>query len=117
MGPHTTSDDPTRYRSRTEEEEWRRKDPLVRLRRLLQAEGAADDRFEEGVTEAADDAAAALRTGCLAMADPEPEALFDHVYADPHPLLESERDAYLTYLADLEDEGEDEDDHAEDGLR
>ena len=28
MGPHTTSDDPTRYRSRAEEEEWRAKDPL-----------------------------------------------------------------------------------------
>ena len=27
MGPHTTSDDPTRYRTRAEEDEWRAKDP------------------------------------------------------------------------------------------
>jgi hypothetical protein len=25
------------------------------------------------------------------------------VYAEPHPLLDAERDAYLSYLADLED--------------
>ena len=112
MGPHTTSDDPTRYRSRAEEEEWRVKDPLVRLRRLLRAEGAADDHFEEEVTAAANEAAAALRTGCLTMPDPEPEALFEHVYAGPHPLLESERDAYLRYLAEL-----DGDDSDETGLR
>ena len=103
MGPHTTSDDPSRYRSRTEEEEWRRKDPLVRLQRLLQNEGETDDGFEASVSTVADDAAAALRTGVLAMADPEPESLFEHVYAEPHPLLDAERDAYLSYLADLED--------------
>jgi pyruvate dehydrogenase E1 component alpha subunit len=103
MGPHTTSDDPTRYRSRTEEEQWRAKDPLVRLRRLLENEGATDERVEASVSTAADEAATALRSGCLAMADPEPETLFDHVYADPHPLLDAEREAYLSYLADLED--------------
>jgi pyruvate dehydrogenase E1 component alpha subunit len=111
MGPHTTSDDPTRYRSRSEEEEWRMKDPLVRLRRLLRAEGAADDSFEERVAAAADDAAAALRTGCLGMADPEPEALFDDVYATAHPLLDAERADYLRYLAELDEDDADGDDN------
>ena len=120
MGPHTTSDDPTRYRSRAEEELWRAKDPLVRLRRLLRAEGASDDTFEERVDAAADDAAAALRAGCLGMADPEPETLFDHVYAAPHPLLEAERADYLSYLTELDDgefnDHDDDDDVDEDGL-
>ncbi len=98
MGPHTTADDPTRYRSSAEEEEWRAKDPLARLRALLSAEGHADDRFEEGVSESAEKAAAALRRGCLAMEDPEPDAVFAHVYAEPHPLLEEERAAYADYL-------------------
>ena len=120
MGPHTTSDDPTRYRSRAEEELWRAKDPLVRLRRLLRAEGASDDTFEERVDAAADDAAAALRAGCLGMADPEPETVFDHVYAAPHPLLEAERADYLSYLTELDDgefnDHDDDDDVDEDGL-
>jgi 2-oxoisovalerate dehydrogenase E1 component alpha subunit len=98
MGPHTTSDDPTRYRTRAEEEEWRVKDPLARLRALLHAEGWADERFEETVEQAARAAAAELRRGCLAMEDPEPAMLFDHVYADPHPLLDEERAAHAEYL-------------------
>ncbi|MGI0156658.1 MAG: thiamine pyrophosphate-dependent dehydrogenase E1 component subunit alpha, partial [Thermoplasmata archaeon] len=32
LGPHSTSDDPKRYRTDAEVEEWRAKDPLVRLK-------------------------------------------------------------------------------------
>ena len=104
MGPHTTSDDPTRYRTNAEEEEWRAKDPLARLGRLLHGEGLADDGFEACVDDVAEAAAAALRRGCLAIRDPEPDALFDHVYADPHPLLEEERSAYAAYLAGFDED-------------
>ena len=104
MGPHTTSDDPTRYRTRTEEEEWRAKDPLLRLGALLHREGLADDGFESSVSDVAEAAAADLRRGCLSMDDPGPDALFDHVYADPHPLLEEERAAYADYLAGFDEE-------------
>jgi 2-oxoisovalerate dehydrogenase E1 component subunit alpha len=104
MGPHTTSDDPTRYRSHAEEEQWRVKDPLARLHALLQFEGLLDEHFDEEVAERADTAAVALRQGCLAMADPGPEALFSHVYADPHPLLEEERADYEEYLAGFDEE-------------
>ncbi len=103
MGPHTTSDDPTRYRSRAEEEEWREKDPIARLRALLRAEGQLADAFEATVEERAAEAAATLRARCLVMPDPAPEALFDHVYADPHPLLQEEREAYAAYQAGFEE--------------
>jgi len=104
MGPHTTSDDPTRYRSHAEEEQWRIKDPLARLHALLQVEGLLDERFDEEVAARADAAAAALRQGCLAMPDPGPEALFSQVYADPHPLLEEERADHEEYLAGFDEE-------------
>jgi 2-oxoisovalerate dehydrogenase E1 component alpha subunit len=103
MGPHTTSDDPTRYRSRGEEEEWRGKDPIARLRSLLRQEGHLDGAFEVSVDETAADAAATMRAGCLAMPDPAPESMFEHVYASPHPLLDEERAAYTAYLAELDD--------------
>jgi 2-oxoisovalerate dehydrogenase E1 component alpha subunit len=104
MGPHTTSDDPTRYRTHAEEEEWRVKDPLARLRALLRREGVADEHFEDAVDQEAQAVAAALRRGCLAMEDPEPASLFDHVYAGPHSLLEEERAAYAAYLAGFDEE-------------
>jgi pyruvate dehydrogenase E1 component alpha subunit len=102
LGPHTTSDDPTRYRSAVEEEEWRVKDPLTRLHALLRAEGLADAGFEKAVTAVAEEAAAALRRGCLGLPDPEPGALFEHVYAEEHPLLDEERRDHAAYLATLE---------------
>ena len=104
MGPHTTSDDPTRYRSRADEEAWRVKDPLARLQALLHAEGLADDAFDQEVGAAADEAASALRRGCLALPDPGPADLFEHVYAETHPLLREERDAYLSYLAGFDED-------------
>ncbi|HEX4127109.1 MAG TPA: pyruvate dehydrogenase (acetyl-transferring) E1 component subunit alpha [Acidimicrobiales bacterium] len=104
MGPHTTSDDPTRYRSAAQDEEWRAKDPLARLSALLHTEGLADEEFDRQVESDASAVSAALRAGCLAMPDPEPADLFDHVYAEPHALLQEERDAYAAYLAEF-DEG------------
>jgi pyruvate dehydrogenase E1 component alpha subunit len=104
MGPHTTSDDPTRYRSRADEEEWRVRDPLARLSAMLRAEGLVDGGFAADVEAGADEVAAALRHGCLAMPDPEPADLFAHVYADPHPLLHEEQDAYAEYLAGLDED-------------
>lgn len=78
------------------------KDPLARLRALLRSEGLADDPFDDETTAVAEDAAARLRRGCLALPDPPPDALFEHVYAGPHPLLQEEREAYEDYLSTLE---------------
>ena len=36
MGAHTTADDPTKYRDEAELEEWKGRDPLLRLQRYLQ---------------------------------------------------------------------------------
>jgi pyruvate dehydrogenase E1 component alpha subunit len=104
MGPHTTSDDPSRYRSHADEEEWRGKDPLARLHALLDTEGLAGDGFDEQIDAEADRVAAALRHGCLAMPDPEPADLFANVYAEPHPLLLEEEEAYAAYLAGFDAE-------------
>ena len=39
------------------------------------------------IAAAADDVAAGLRRATIALADPPPSALFDHVYAEAHPLI------------------------------
>jgi pyruvate dehydrogenase E1 component alpha subunit len=45
LGAHTTADDPTRYRTETEVEEWRRREPLLRIESYLRAKGIIDDAF------------------------------------------------------------------------
>ncbi len=98
MGPHTTSDDPTRYRDEAEVASWRAKDPIVRVERLLDAAGVLDESARARVARVADDAAARVRAGCLALQAPDPLSLFDEVYATPHPVLERQRDEYRSYL-------------------
>ena len=60
-GPHATADDPARYRSREEEEKWRQRDPIERLRRFLESRGEWDERVGEKVArETADQVEAAI---------------------------------------------------------
>ncbi len=49
-GPHATADDPTLYRTRAEEERWRKRDPIERLRRFLEDRGEWDVAVEEKMT-------------------------------------------------------------------
>ena len=102
MGPHTTSDDPSRYRPAALDEEWKRKDPLDRIRALLESAGAIDDDYLAAVQQRSDDTAAALRRGCLETVEPEPMSLFDNVYAKPHPLVDEERRQFAAYLDSFE---------------
>ena len=98
MGPHTTADDPTRYRDAAELEDWQARDPISRLAEHLRAAGVLDAAADERIARESDAAAAELRAGCLAIPDPPPLAVFDHVYAEPHPDLERQSADYARYL-------------------
>jgi len=98
MGPHTTADDPTRYRDAAELAEWQGRDPISRLADHLRASGVLDAAADERIAGESDAAAAELRAGCLAIADPPPLAVFDHVYAEPHTTLDRQRADYARYL-------------------
>ena len=105
MGAHTTTDDPTRYRLASELETWRLRDPIERVRSYLARSGEADGTFFEQVQAEADELAAKLRASCLALPDPPPLALFDHVYADRSAIVDAEREQFAAYLAGFEEEG------------
>jgi 2-oxoisovalerate dehydrogenase E1 component subunit alpha len=98
MGAHTTSDDPTRYRIASEVEAWQAKDPIKRLRALLEREGAADDAFFGEVSDDAARQAVHLRERVLAMPDPKPLTMFDHVYPTGSAELDQQRETFSRYL-------------------
>ncbi|GGE66936.1 pyruvate dehydrogenase (acetyl-transferring) E1 component subunit alpha [Priestia taiwanensis] len=53
-GPHTMAgDDPTRYRTKDLENEWEKKDPIVRFRKFLEAKGIWNEEEENKVIEQA----------------------------------------------------------------
>jgi len=101
MGPHTTADDPTRYRDADEVAAWADRDPVERFGAWLRTRGTLTDDVEQQVRAAADAVAAELRAGCIATEDPPPLRIFENVYAAPHAALDGERDAYAAYLATL----------------
>lgn len=103
MGPHTTADDPKRYRDAAELEQWRRRDPISRLEAHLRAAGELTDEHVAAVQAQADEMAREMRAACLGMVTRPALAVFDRVYAEPHSGLERERDEYAAYLATFEE--------------
>jgi 2-oxoisovalerate dehydrogenase E1 component alpha subunit len=106
MGAHTTSDDPTRYRVAAEVDVWKERDPIVRLRKHLVAQGLVDDAYFAALQAESDALAVHVREGCLALPDPDPLSMFDHVYVDEHPLLQAERREFAAYRETFLDGGQ-----------
>lgn len=102
MGAHTTSDDPSKYRTLDEEESWARRDPIARMRAYLRGRGAAD-RFFADVDAAAADAAADVRERTMALGPIPASTMFEHVYSEPHPLIEREQAWLAEYEASFEE--------------
>ncbi|GAA4915486.1 pyruvate dehydrogenase E1 component alpha subunit [Stackebrandtia albiflava] len=102
MGAHTTTDDPTRYRDSGEVEAWRAKDPVSRMRTFLERQSIADTDYFDGIDAEAQQHALDLRERVIALPDPEPGAIFDHVYSGGSPLVEREREEFQAYHASFE---------------
>ncbi|MFH8344813.1 pyruvate dehydrogenase (acetyl-transferring) E1 component subunit alpha [Streptomyces sp. NPDC018045] len=103
MGAHTTSDDPTRYRRDEEREAWEAKDPILRLRIYLEAEGIADQAYLDSVEEESEALGKRVREVVRAMPDPDTLAIFENVYADGHALVDEERAQFAAYQASFVD--------------
>ncbi len=92
MGAHTTTDDPTRYRTAAEVERWRLKDPIARVEAWLRHAGSAPDDFFATVAAQADTLGERLRSQCRTLPDPKLSDLFAHLYADLPDELAAQRD-------------------------
>jgi len=95
LGPHTTADDPTRYRSKEELERMETLDPIVRMRAFLTERGLWDDSAERSLLdEAREEVGRAVQEAETAQA-PVPTFFFDTVYAQPTPPLVRQKAAFV----------------------
>ena len=97
MGAHTTSDDPSKYRADEEREAWEAKDPILRLRRYLEASNHADEGFFAELETESEALGRRVREAVRAMPDPDHFAIFENVYADGHALVDEERAQFAAY--------------------
>nr|WP_313415999.1 3-methyl-2-oxobutanoate dehydrogenase (2-methylpropanoyl-transferring) subunit alpha [Brevundimonas diminuta] len=84
--PHSTSDDPSRYRPGDEHEKWPLGDPIARLKQHLIALGEwSDAQQEEAEKEAVEKVRAAAKEseaiGTLGQSRPSVKTMFEEVYA------------------------------------
>ncbi|MCJ7826868.1 MAG: pyruvate dehydrogenase (acetyl-transferring) E1 component subunit alpha [Demequinaceae bacterium] len=108
MSAHTTSDDPTRYRTREEEDYWRDRDPLKRLTAYLERAGELPAAFQEEAHAEGKALAARVRTRLRGFTRAPANEMFDHVYAEPHAMVDSDRawfERYKKSFVDVEVEG------------
>jgi TPP-dependent pyruvate/acetoin dehydrogenase alpha subunit len=104
---HTTADDPTKYRSEAEVKAWQKRDPLPRLQRYLSRRNllskAQIKALETEIQDEIDEAWREAQTQMKDMGDPLD--LFDHLYAERPPYLESQRQAFKQFLATRKEVG------------
>lgn len=106
MAPHTTTDDPTKYREQSEVDAWKRKDPIARLETYLRSAGLFDDEAAAELSAEADRLGERVRETTRALPDPSPVGSFDMVFSEPEPQLAAQRDWYAEYLDSFLDSSE-----------
>jgi len=81
MGPHSTSDDPTRYRDEAEVAAWAQKDPIARLARYLARAGLLDEAGRAALVREAEETVARAAAECAARPPVQAESLVEDVFA------------------------------------
>ncbi len=107
MAVHTTADDPKRYRTDEEVEQWRKRDPITRFQKYLTAKGVLsedkiaglDAEIEEDIQSAIDRAEEQMKM----LGDPTD--MFEHAYAEMPPYLKAQKDAFAKEIAEMGKEG------------
>ena len=90
LGDHTTADDASRYRTDEELEKWEGRDPILRLRRYLGANGLWDDEREAALVEEARTWIDAEIKVLEDMTPQQPQEIFTSMYAEMPPHLEEQ---------------------------
>jgi pyruvate dehydrogenase E1 component alpha subunit len=104
---HTTADDPKRYRTDEEVEQWKKRDPIARFQKYLLDKGLLSDEkidaIESAVLEeiqaAVDNAENQMKT----MGDPM--HMFEYAYAEMSPPLKEQQADFARELAENRGEG------------
>jgi len=95
--PHSTSDDPSRYRPKDEHEHWPLGDPIERLKGHLRALGEWSDEREKALTQQCEEQVAAawreaVTYGTLTDGPQlDPETMFQDVFKEMTPALARQR--------------------------
>ena len=83
LGPHTTADDPGRYRDEEEADRWREKDPLIRIRILLEKARGWTPEWQEELEQNASAVIEEAVARAEAYPQPTVDEMFARMYSEP----------------------------------
>jgi len=95
MGPHSSSDDPSRYRAAEVVEAWKQKDPIERFRRYLERKGIWTAVWQEELAKRVDEKITEAVKRAEKVPPPPFEDVFTDVYADMPPHLREQMEGFL----------------------
>ncbi len=90
--PHSSSDDPSRYRDDAEYQAWLKRDPLEIFRRHLKVRGIWSENWERQLQEELDREVELAIEEAEAEGLPSPDTMFDDVYEEVPELLLEQRE-------------------------
>ena len=85
LADHTTADDARRYRDSKEVDAWVGKDPLIRLRKYIEAKGLWDDARQKAIEEKSKVIVTEVVKAAEGIEKPSTDDIFDYTYAAPLP--------------------------------
>jgi TPP-dependent pyruvate/acetoin dehydrogenase alpha subunit len=93
LAPHSTADDPKRYRHQAEVDIWRQHDPIILCRKMLEQMGVWDEERDKALWKQCEQQVALKVEEVEKMPPPHPHSIFEDVYAaNPWHLLEEARE-------------------------
>jgi TPP-dependent pyruvate/acetoin dehydrogenase alpha subunit len=105
---HTTADDPRRYRTEEEVEQWKKRDPITRFQKYLVDKGLLSedkiDNINSAVLEEIQTAIDSAEEQMKKMGDPM--HMFDFAYAEMSPFLQEQQKEFTREIAEMKEEGD-----------
>ncbi len=83
IGPHTTADDPGRYRADDESSDWEERDPLIRVRLLLERQGEWTQEWEEELEARSSEAIERAVEWAESIPEPTFAEMLERMYEEP----------------------------------
>ncbi|MHA2166616.1 MAG: thiamine pyrophosphate-dependent dehydrogenase E1 component subunit alpha, partial [Candidatus Hodarchaeales archaeon] len=91
IGPHTSSDDPTRYRPKKELEEWKKRDPISRFEKYLIKKEIVNEDHRKNTLDKFNQEIDALIASAEKLPPPKLETMFSDVYQSTPWHLEEQK--------------------------
>jgi TPP-dependent pyruvate/acetoin dehydrogenase alpha subunit len=92
LGPHSTSDDPSKYRDQREVDEWKAREPIARFRRFLVSRGILTDETARQLDTALAELLRQKSRERMQVGNTPPDEIFSKVYSEVPWHLDEELD-------------------------